>query len=98
MRLSAKALQLLAILASDVRAEYSGAELNRALSIASGTLYPLLARLEKHGLVASKWEQVDPRVVGRPRRRYYRITGAGAKVAQQETSVFALSPVKGVTT
>jgi DNA-binding PadR family transcriptional regulator len=46
---------------------------------ATGTMYRALHRLEAGGLVASWWE--DPDVAtekGRPRRRLYRVTGAGA--------------------
>ena len=44
-----------------------------------GTLYKALERLERTALVESRWE--DPAAAaadGRPRRRYYRITTAGA--------------------
>ena len=48
---------------------------------ASGTLYKALARLERDGFLASRWE--DPSVgatESRPRRRFYRLTleGEGA--------------------
>ncbi len=46
----------------------------------SGTVYPTLGRLKKSGLVKTRWE--DQRVAereGRPRRRYYELTGQGAK-------------------
>ena len=39
----------------------------------SGTLYPLLARLEAAGWFTSEWEDVDPSEVGRPRRRLYKL-------------------------
>ena len=45
----------------------------------SGTVYPTLGRLKKSGLVSATWE--DQRVAereGRPRRRYYELTGEGA--------------------
>jgi len=46
---------------------------------ATGTLYRALHRLEVAGLVESWWEDpTDAAVAGRPRRRSYRITGAGA--------------------
>lgn len=45
------------------------------LNVAEGTIYPLLHRLEKAGLVASEW-RVDPSG-GRP-RRYYALTPYGA--------------------
>jgi PadR family transcriptional regulator len=47
---------------------------------AHGTLYKALARLEKAGLLTSRWE--DPARAeeeGRPRRRLYEVTGAGAR-------------------
>ncbi len=46
--------------------------------IAHGTLYKALSRMEKAGLLASRWE--DPQLAadeGRPLRRLYRLTGAG---------------------
>jgi DNA-binding PadR family transcriptional regulator len=46
---------------------------------AHGTLYKALSRMERAGLLESEWE--DPQRAadeGRPRRRLYRITGAGA--------------------
>jgi PadR family transcriptional regulator PadR len=45
---------------------------------AHGTLYKALARLSERGLLESTWE--DPAIgeaEGRPRRRLYRVTGAG---------------------
>jgi DNA-binding PadR family transcriptional regulator len=44
-----------------------------ALEWTDGMLYPVLHRLERSGLVASRWEQAE---TGR-RRKYYQITGAG---------------------
>ncbi len=44
-----------------------------ALEWTDGMLYPVLHRLEKAGLVASRWEKAD---TGR-RRKYYRITESG---------------------
>jgi DNA-binding PadR family transcriptional regulator len=43
---------------------------------ATGTLYRALHRLEDAGLIESWWE--EPAADGRPPRRSYRITGAGA--------------------
>jgi PadR family transcriptional regulator PadR len=38
-------------------------------------------RFEKEGLLTSEWEEADPQQEGRPRRRLYRITGAGQRLA-----------------
>jgi DNA-binding PadR family transcriptional regulator len=45
---------------------------------AHGTLYKALARLDEAGLLEDQWEDADAALVaGRPRRRLYRLTGAG---------------------
>ena len=65
----------------DVRAELAGSELMRVARVSSGTLYPILLRFEKAGLLQSRWEEETPESLGRPRRRFYRMTQAGAQVA-----------------
>ena len=48
---------------------------------AHGTLYKALGRLEAGGLLESRWEEPDVALAeGRPRRRFYRVTGAGERV------------------
>jgi PadR family transcriptional regulator, regulatory protein PadR len=46
-----------------------------------GTVYKALSRLEEFGLLSSRWEDAAA-VEGRPRRRLYTLTGAGAHAAQ----------------
>jgi PadR family transcriptional regulator, regulatory protein PadR len=60
-----------------------GLELLRRTSLKSGTLYPLLDRLEGAGWVTSQWEDTDPVMEMRPRRRFYRLTGEGAHNTRQ---------------
>jgi PadR family transcriptional regulator PadR len=81
-RLTAQTFKVLGVLMSRAQNETSGAEVARETKLASGTLYPILLRLEKAGWVESHWEIGDPRELGRPRRRFYQITGEGAKGAQ----------------
>lgn len=64
----------------------AGADLCRATGLASGTIYPILFRLEEAGWLSSAWEEGDPAVLGRPRRRFYRVTGEGASAAQKHAS------------
>lgn len=47
----------------------------RGLEIEEGTLYPLLRRLEKQGLLESEWEVGESRP-----RKYYRISPTGREV------------------
>jgi len=55
-----------------------GFEIMRAARLKSGTVYPLLRRLEAAGLVGSEWEaQAEAHDEGRPPRRYYAATAAG---------------------
>jgi PadR family transcriptional regulator, regulatory protein PadR len=49
-------------------------------SLASGTVYPALSRLERDGYVRSAWEDTHrAHKDGRPARRYYRVTAPGVK-------------------
>jgi len=68
---------------SHIQDEISGAEVGRATKLASGTLYPILMRLEEAGWVESRWETEDPHELGRPRRRLYQITGVGIRKSRQ---------------
>lgn len=77
-------LAVLAVFLADPQAEWHGFNLADQTKLKSGTLYPLLARLEKAGWLASRKEDIDPRVVGRPRRRLYVLTGEGAAAARRE--------------
>ena len=69
--------------------EASGAVITRATGLPSGTLYPILLRLEAAGWVSSKWEKGDPAELGRPRRRFYRVTAKGAAHAREAASSLA---------
>jgi PadR family transcriptional regulator, regulatory protein PadR len=59
--------------------------------LASGTVYPILRRLERRGLVRSEWEdEALARAEGRPQRRCYEITGAGRKVLSEVAERYPL--------
>jgi DNA-binding PadR family transcriptional regulator len=57
--------------------ELAGSDIWKETKIASGSLYPILARLEKAGWLTSRWEDLDPSEAGRPRKRLYHITALG---------------------
>lgn len=49
-----------------------------ATGLPSGTVYPILRRLEENRLVRSRWERAEAaRREGRPPRRDYALTAAG---------------------
>jgi PadR family transcriptional regulator PadR len=83
MRVTGPLLKLLNAFLEAPSAEFYGLELARTTGLKSGTLYPLLDRLEREGWVRSRWEKTEPSDQGRPRRRFYALTGTGRHEAQQ---------------
>ena len=56
-----------------------GFDIMNATGLTSGTVYPTLDRLEHAGLLKSHWEsEVQAHGEGRPARRYFKLTAAGA--------------------
>jgi PadR family transcriptional regulator len=77
VRLTQPTLKVLRFLLEKPREGRSGAEMSKATKVGSGTLYPMLARLEGASWLTSEWESIDPSEAGRPRRRFYKLTGVG---------------------
>lgn len=82
VRLTQPALKVLRFLMETPREGRSGAEMSKATKVGSGTLYPMLARLEAAGWLTSEWEVIDPSEAGRPRRRFYKLTAVGQNSAR----------------
>jgi PadR family transcriptional regulator, regulatory protein PadR len=74
---------VLQALLEDPTRELYGIEIGTAAGLPSGTVHPILARLEGLGWLSSRWEEIDPRREGRPPRRYYRLTAAGVHSARE---------------
>lgn len=74
--------RVLGTLLADPTAPRYGYDLMKAAQLPSGTLYPLLARLEHQKLVASAWE--TPQQEGQRPRKYYQLTAEGIQVARLE--------------
>jgi DNA-binding PadR family transcriptional regulator len=80
--LSGPARALLATLL-DARGRWShGYELASLTGIKSGTLYPLLIRLEAQGYLEAEW--LPALASGRPPRHAYRLTVAGQRLARAQ--------------
>lgn len=77
---SRQTLALLQALAGQPRAWRHGYALAAATGLKSGTLYPLLMRLEAQGLLEARWQ---PTLEGRPPRHLYRLTGSGLVLARE---------------
>jgi PadR family transcriptional regulator, regulatory protein PadR len=66
-----------------------GFDIMDASGLPSGTVYPILRRLEDAGLMRSNWEAIThARADGRPPRRYYQVTGAGLRALEEALDRF----------
>jgi PadR family transcriptional regulator, regulatory protein PadR len=92
VKLTAPLERVLRVLVADPTAPHYGYDLMKAARLPSGTLYPMLARLQQEGLVDSQWEDQRPDAGGRPPRKYYRLTAEGARVARLELARAATAP------
>ena len=82
--LSGHARALLAALLAARGGWSHGYELASLTGIKSGTLYPLLIRLEAQDYLEAEWRQ--PAAHGRPPRHAYRLTEAGRRLAFGEAA------------
>lgn len=63
--------------------EMYGLQICTQAGLPSGTIHPILARLENLGWLESHWEDsASAHQEGRPRRRYYHLTADGAEGAR----------------
>ncbi|WNM37423.1 PadR family transcriptional regulator [Micromonospora halotolerans] len=96
MRLTIPVAKVLSALLADPEAPRYGLDLMKLTGLPSGTLYPVLHRLQAAGWLAADWEEVDPVAAGRPARRYYRLTGEGVGAARLALAELrALTPGSG---
>jgi len=78
-RMTLQTRLVLSAMLADPASQYYGLQLCEETGLPSGTIYPILARLEQAGWVDSSWEDPAEHVLeGRPRRRYYRLADEGA--------------------
>lgn len=60
-----------------------GFSVMEATGLPSGTVYPAMRRLERDGLIVSRWEQQSiAEVEQRPVRKYYKLTRTGVATLQ----------------
>jgi DNA-binding PadR family transcriptional regulator len=84
-RLSRQAVEVLAVFARDPSRPRYGLELADEVGLHAGSVYVVLANLEKRGLLASENEPQES-AKQRPPRRYYTLTDEGRQVAEDELS------------
>lgn len=91
-RPSAQTIAVLQVLADGGTDWRYGLEISSATGLKSGSLYPILARLDERGLAESRW--LEPEQPGRPPRHAYRLTGAGRAVLREATRAGASQTLK----
>jgi PadR family transcriptional regulator PadR len=58
-----------------------GFDIMDVTGLPSGTIYPALRRLEKAGYLRARWEKPTVAVEeGRPKRKFYELTGLGSEI------------------
>jgi PadR family transcriptional regulator, regulatory protein PadR len=93
------AARVLRVFLDDPAAPRYGFELMQHTRFPSGTLYPILARLERAGWITGQQETADASAEGRPVRRLYYLTSGGAQAARVELAELSAQlrppPVRG---
>jgi PadR family transcriptional regulator len=73
--------------------ELYGLRIAKEAGLHTGTVFPILARFERMGLVQSEWETSEPAARG-PRRRFYRLTPDGVVWARTAVARRLRSPAR----
>ncbi len=84
------------VLQALLHGHHHGFDIMDATGLPSGTVYPILRRLDAEGCVRSRWEKDgEARKEQRPPRRYYELTSHGRAVAGEAADRYR--PLKSVT-
>lgn len=89
IELTLKSARLLGAFLAEPGGHRYGFELMRLTGLPSGTVYPLLARLETAGWLARTMEDIDPSAEQRPRRALYSLTAEALPVARARLTAIA---------
>ena len=82
-RLSHQTLRILKIFLDGPSEGLAGSDIWKKLGLFSGTVYPILMRLQGADWLTSDWEELPPEKLGRPRKRIYQLTGTGYNKARE---------------
>ena len=80
---------MLALLANEERYGYQiaqGLTRSAGLAVNEGTIYPLLSRLQREGLVDSRWRESP----AGPPRKYYHLTPAGRQAFEMQAGTWEM--------
>ena len=76
-RITSQSMRVLDAFVQAGHIELSGADISERTGMLSGTLYPILIRFRAAKWLTDRWENDDPAELGRPKKRFYRLTPSG---------------------
>jgi PadR family transcriptional regulator PadR len=76
-RLSHQTLRVLKVFVDGPKEGLAGSDIWKSLGLFTGTVYPILLRLESAGWLKGHWEKETAEQLGRPRKRRYQLTPLG---------------------
>jgi PadR family transcriptional regulator PadR len=89
LEITPRTAKVLKIFLEDPGQPRYGFELMKLTGLASGSLYPMLARLEEAGWLTRGREDIDPREAGRPLRLHYTIAGDAVTAARVQLAALS---------
>lgn len=82
-----------AVLLAVRRGHHYGFDIMDVTGLPDGTVYPILRRLERRGVLEGRWEEEETaRAEHRPQRRYYRLTPVGEASIEEVLERFPTLP------
>ena|ERR1700730_523942 len=90
MRWSRSSLKVIQVFLEAPQGEFCGSDLMSRASVSPGVVYPFLLKWEEEGFLESRWEDQDASDLGRPRRKFYRLTRAGKRTAREALKPFVV--------
>jgi PadR family transcriptional regulator PadR len=85
-RLSHQTLRVLKVFLDAPKEGLAGSDIWKTLGLFTGTVYPILLRLETAGWLKGTWEKATAEELGRPRKRFYQLTPLGYNKAREAFS------------
>jgi PadR family transcriptional regulator, regulatory protein PadR len=94
-RMTPQTVAVVEFLLAEPSKPHYGLDVARETGLKTGTVHPILTRLQQAGWITSFWEDpADHEDTGRPRRRYYQFTGEGERAARK--AIAATGPSTGL--
>ena len=73
--------------------QHTGTEVRALAKAGAGTVFPLLQDMCDKDWVTDEWEIQDPKILGRPRKRFFKLTSLG----ERSMKMFIQDTIPGIT-